>query len=65
MAQFQETSAAGLSVLLFLLGLLLLVSPLTTWWMSVGAPWYTAWVLWALLIGLTAALARRFSHHDA
>ncbi|QIT56156.1 hypothetical protein HC341_13705 [Aquisalimonas sp. 2447] len=65
MAQFQETSAAGLSVLLFLLGLLVLASPFTTWWMSVGAPWYTAWVLWALLIGLTAALARRSGHHDA
>lgn len=65
MAQFQETSAAGLCVLLFLLGLLLLASPFTTWWMSMGAPWYTAWVLWGLLIGLTAALARRFGHHDA
>lgn len=65
MAQFQETSAAGLSVLLFLLGLLVLASPFTTWWMSVAAPWYTAWVLWALLIGLTAALARRSGHHDA
>lgn len=65
MAQFQETSAAGLSVLLFLLGLLLLASPFTTWWMSVGAPWYTVWLLWGLLIGLAAVLARRYGHHDA
>lgn len=64
MAQFQETGPGGLSVLLFLLGLLFLASPFTTWWTSTGAPWYTVWVLWAILIGLSAALARRVGHHD-
>lgn len=65
MPQFQETGPRGYSVLLFLLGLLLLISPFTDWWMSIGAPWYTAWVLWALLIGLTYLVVHRLGHHDA
>lgn len=65
MAPYQETSPGGLSVLLFLFGVLLLASPFTTWWISTGAPWFSVWLLWALLIGLSAALARRLGHHDA
>lgn len=65
MAQLQETGPGGYSVLLFLFGLLLLASPLTIWWMSAGAPWYTAWVIWALLITLSGLIAHRLGHHDS
>lgn len=64
MAHLQESGLGGNSVLLFLLGLLLLASPFTAWWMSAGAPWYTAWVFWGLLIGLSGVISRRYGHHE-
>ncbi|WP_290648861.1 hypothetical protein [Aquisalimonas sp.] len=64
MAPIQDTGPGVSSVLLFLLGLLLIASPFSAWWMSIGAPWYTAWVLWGLLIGLSVLLSLRLGHYD-
>jgi len=45
-----------LVVILFLFGLLLLCSPLTLWWMQHIQLWYLPYILWALVIALTALL---------
>ena len=66
MAQNQDTGPGAHSVLVFLLGLFLLASPFTSWWMTIGAPWYFPFALWLVLIILSAALAHRLiKRHDA
>lgn len=45
--------------LLILLGVLLFASPLVFWWTDPETPWYTAYLLWLLLIGLGAWLFSR------
>lgn len=45
-----------LVLLLLALALFLFASPFTRWWANAGLPWYTPFVLWALLI---AAMALR------
>jgi len=45
-----------LVIILFLFGLLLLCSPLTLWWMQHIQLWYLPYILWALVIALTALL---------
>ncbi len=39
-----------LVLLLLALALFLFASPFTDWWAGAGLPWYTPFVLWALLI---------------
>lgn len=65
MPHAQENSAGSLSVLLFLLGMFLLASPFASWWLSVGAPWLTPWLLWGVLIGLAGLVTARAGHYDA
>jgi hypothetical protein len=48
-----------LATLIGLLLLLLFASPLAGWWARAPLPWYTAYLLWALVIVLAAALAWR------
>lgn len=48
-----------LVLLLLALALFLFASPFTDWWAGAGLPWYTPFVLWALLI---AAMALRHWH---
>ncbi len=55
----QESGPGSYSLLLFLFGLFLLVSPFATWWMGARPPWYFPFALWLMLIVLTAVLARR------
>ena len=38
--------------LLLALALFLFASPFTDWWASVALPWFTPFVLWALVIAL-------------
>jgi hypothetical protein len=52
------------TILLFLLALLVFLSPLTWWWASDRNPWYLPYVLWLALIGLMAWLQRRRGHHE-
>ena len=66
MAQNQDPGPGSHCVLIFMLGVFLLASPFSTWWMTTVAPWYFPFVLWLLLIILSAALARRLiKRHDA
>ncbi len=66
MSPFQESSPGAYSVLIFLLGIFLLVSPFAAWWMGIRAPWYVPFLLWLVLIALSAALARsQVRRHDA
>ncbi|MCP1674766.1 membrane protein implicated in regulation of membrane protease activity [Natronocella acetinitrilica] len=65
MPQSQDPGPGSHSVLIFLLGLFLLTSPFTAWWMTAGAPWYFVFLCWFVLILLSAGLARRLmKHHD-
>ena len=50
-------------LILFLLALVLLLSPLVQWWAGDRVPWYSPYLVWALLIFLTYRL-QRHSRHD-
>lgn len=45
-------------IILFLLALFLLLSPITLWWAADNSPWYSPYLIWALLILLTYRLQR-------
>lgn len=65
MTPFQESSPGSYSLLIFLFGLFLLASPFATWWMSAILPWYFPFLLWLVIIVLSAALARSLvRRHD-
>ena len=46
-------------VILFLFGTLMFASPWVHWWASGSLPWYTPYLLLALLIVLIALVQRR------
>jgi len=48
---------------LFLLALLLFASPLRLWWAEAAALWYAPYLVWLLVIGLTALLQRWLRRH--
>lgn len=50
---------ASFSVLVFALSALLLCSPLASWWMGPGMPWFAVYPIWLALIMLTALLIGR------
>lgn len=50
-------------ILLFLLALFLLLSPILNWWASDTSPWYSPYLIWALLIALTWLLQRKLRRH--
>lgn len=47
-------------ILLFVVALLLFASPLLVWWSRPGSPWYTPYLLWAVVI----LLALWFQHRQ-
>ena len=47
------------AALLFLLALVLFVSPLTGWWSTLALPWWAMFVPWAGVIALAAATIGR------
>lgn len=51
-------------ILLFLFALFLLVSPLLNWWAGDTSPWYSPFLIWGLLIGLTWLLQRKLHRHE-
>ena len=51
------------AVLVFLVGMLMFVSPFTFWWAAHTRVWYLPYALWLVLILLIAWVARR-SHDD-
>ncbi|HEX7928560.1 MAG TPA: hypothetical protein VF678_13285 [bacterium] len=60
-----QTNAERLdrAVLVFLVGVLMFVSPFTFWWAANTRVWYLPYALWLVLIVLIAWVARR-SHDD-
>lgn len=51
-------------ILLFLFALFLLISPFNHWWAADDSPWYSAYLVWGLLIFLTWRLQRYLGRHD-
>ena len=51
-------------ILLFLFALFLLLSPLLDWWAADTSLWYSPYLIWGLLIGLTWLLQRKLSRHE-
>jgi hypothetical protein len=51
-------------IILFLFALFLLLSPLVEWWAADDSAWYTPYLLWGLLIGLTWRLRKRLERHE-
>lgn len=52
------------TILLFLLALLLFLSPLTWWWASDHSPWFLPYALWLGLIALLGWYQWSRGHHD-
>jgi hypothetical protein len=52
-------------ILLLLLALFLLLSPIIDWWAADDSPWYSPYLIWGLLIGLTFRLRRYIDRHTA
>lgn len=48
-----------LTLILVLLAIFLFHSPFTTWWASLGLPWYSIFVFWLILIVLSAFNQRK------
>ena len=40
------------TLLVFVLGIVLFVSPLVSWWPELPLPWYAPYVMWAVIIAL-------------
>ena len=60
MAQIRQTDRQlDRVILLFAFALFLLVSPLLVWWASDDSPWYLPYLLWLVIIVLTAWWQRR------
>ena len=51
------------TLLLLLVALFVFHSPFARWWASLALPWYTMYLLWALLIALVAINQLRASSH--
>lgn len=47
------------AALVFLLALVLFLSPLTGWWSALGLPWWAVFVPWAAVIALAARTGGR------
>ena len=43
------------TLLLLLLAIFVFHSPFARWWATLGLPWYTIFLLWAVVIALVAA----------
>ena len=52
-------------ILLFLFALFLFASPLVDWWAGGGAPWFTPYLLWLLLLILVMYLLQRGAPDDS
>lgn len=50
-----------LVIILFMLGVFLLVSPFTLWWMEQSRFWLLPYLFWLVVIVLTAILSSRQS----
>lgn len=46
-------------ILLLLFALLLLISPLVEYWAADDSPWYLPYLLWGVIVALTAWLQRK------
>ncbi len=64
MPSVHDYGPGSYSVALFLLGLLLFLSPLATWWAGLTPRWFVPYLLWLGFIVLTALVARRMRRHD-
>ncbi len=52
------------TLLVAALALLLFATPVVYWWAQDDSPWYLAYLLWLVIIGLTAWLQSRRNRHD-
>jgi hypothetical protein len=57
--------AAQIALAAFALGVLVLVSPLRLAWAHAGAPWWSPFAAWAVLIALSALVAWGSGREDA
>lgn len=48
-----------LTLILVLLAIFLFHSPFTSWWASLGLPWYSIFIFWFVLIALSALNQRK------
>jgi hypothetical protein len=51
------------SILAFLVGVFLFLSPFTLWWAGIASLWYLPYLMWVGLIALIAWVVQR-SHDD-
>ncbi len=54
----------ALTLLLLAFAIALLATPLRTVWAHPGAPWWTPFAVWSLLILLALLIARRWGRSD-
>ncbi|WP_200799801.1 hypothetical protein [Ectothiorhodosinus mongolicus] len=52
------------TLLVFVLGIVLFVSPLVSWWPELPFPWYAPYVMWAMIIALAFLTQRSRRHHE-
>jgi hypothetical protein len=64
MKQPPEQTLRERALLLFIAGLFLLCSPSRLFWASEAMPWYTPYIIWLIIIGLTWYLYRWFKRHE-
>jgi hypothetical protein len=60
----QTTSRLDIPIILGAMLLVLFASPLTVWWGRLNLPWYVPYLLWALIILLTAWFSTKDRSHE-
>jgi fatty acid desaturase len=60
----EQPPVAERTIIALIVVLLLFVSPLTSFWASLNAPWYSPYLVWALAILLSYLLQRYVARHE-
>ena len=59
-----NATAASVSLFLLGLGVVIFVSPLTSWWLERNPPWYVPFLAWLGFIGLVVLMLGRRGQDD-
>lgn len=64
--QQQPNNPSFIELTLIALGLalMLIISPLTDWWASINAPWYSPYLIWAVAIIISWLLQRHLNKDE-